>query len=75
MMGTPAYMPPEQAGGDIEAIDERADVFGLGSMLCEILTGQPAYIGRASDEIVRKAAWRHGRRAGTGWPRVGPMPS
>src|SRR5262249_32681315 len=45
-LGTPAYMAPEQAGGDVERVDRRADVFGLGSILCEILTGQPAYIGR-----------------------------
>src|SRR5262249_35072684 len=30
MMGTPAFMPPEQAGGEVNRIDERADVFGLG---------------------------------------------
>ena len=55
LMGTPAYMPPEQAGGDIEAIDERADVFGLGSILCEILTGLPAYVGPTYDAVERKA--------------------
>ena len=54
-LGTPAYMAPEQAGGDVEAIDERADVFGLGSILCEILTGRPAYTGPSSDAILRKA--------------------
>jgi serine/threonine-protein kinase len=55
VLGTPAYMPPEQASGDIERIDERADVFGLGSILCEILTGLPAYHGRTAPEVFRKA--------------------
>jgi serine/threonine-protein kinase len=56
IMGTPAYMPPEQASGDIDRLDERADVFALGSILCEILTGQPAFTGRTVGELQRKAA-------------------
>ena len=44
VMGTPAYMPPEQATGDVEKLDERCDVFGLGAILCEILTGHPPYV-------------------------------
>jgi serine/threonine-protein kinase len=56
VMGTPAYMAPEQARGEVEALDERCDVFGLGSILCEILTGQPPYTGDSSAELRRRAA-------------------
>jgi tetratricopeptide (TPR) repeat protein len=56
IMGTPAYMPPEQASGDLDRLDERADVFALGSILCEVLTGRPAFTGRTVGEIHRKAA-------------------
>jgi len=56
VLGTPAYMAPEQARGDVEQIDERADVFGLGAILCEILTGRPPYVGSTRDEIRDKAA-------------------
>jgi serine/threonine-protein kinase len=55
LLGTPAYMPPEQANGDIAHLDRRADVFGLGAILCEILTGKPPYVGRSSEEVRRKA--------------------
>jgi tetratricopeptide (TPR) repeat protein len=56
LLGTPAYMPPEQANGDVALLDRRADVFGLGAILCEILTDQPPYMGRSSEEVRRKAA-------------------
>jgi serine/threonine-protein kinase len=56
LLGTPAYMPPEQANGDVALLDRRADVFGLGALLCEILTGKPPYVGRSSEEVRRKAA-------------------
>jgi serine/threonine-protein kinase len=56
LLGTPAYMPPEQAIGDIANLDRRADVFALGAILCEVLTGKPPYVGRSAEEVRRKAA-------------------
>jgi tetratricopeptide (TPR) repeat protein len=56
VLGTPSYMPPEQARGEITWLDERGDVFGLGAILCEILTGDPPYVGRSIGEVQRKAA-------------------
>jgi len=55
IMGTPAYMAPEQARGDVDQLDERADVFSLGAILLEILTGQPPYVGD-SGRLLAQAA-------------------
>ncbi len=56
ILGTPSYMAPEQARGETDRLDERCDVFALGSILAEVLTGQPAFTGRSGGEILRKAA-------------------
>jgi tetratricopeptide (TPR) repeat protein/predicted Ser/Thr protein kinase len=55
LLGTPAYMPPEQAKGDIDRTDTRSDVFALGAVLCELLTGRPAYWAATPQEVLALA--------------------
>jgi serine/threonine-protein kinase len=51
VLGTRAYMSPEQARGQTDLLSERSDVFGLGAILCEILTGRPPYCDAPPDQL------------------------
>ncbi len=59
VMGTPKYMSPEQAQGLAEAADRRTDVFALGVMLYEILTGIQPFIGRNLKEVIDDVVHHH----------------
>jgi len=58
IVGTPAYMAPEQAEGRIAELDHHADIYALGAILYEILTGTRPYEASRSVDVLR--ALRHG---------------
>jgi len=55
-LGTPAYMAPEQAAGRLGSIDQRTDVYGLGAMLYQVLTGRSPFGGATVEEVLGKVA-------------------
>ena len=54
LLGTPGFMAPEQASGLLDQVDQRTDVYGLGAVLYEILTGTPPFKGKRTMEILKR---------------------
>jgi len=56
LLGTPAYMAPEQALGRAREVDARSDVYGLGATLYDLLAGRPPFVERDFVRLVRAVA-------------------
>jgi PAS domain S-box-containing protein len=69
-LGTPAYMAPEQAAGRLELMDRRTDVYGLGAVLYEILTGQPPFAGADAAAVLRQVQEEEPPAPHQLWPEV-----
>ena len=52
VIGTPWYMSPEQARGKASSVDHRTDMFAMGSMLYEMLSGSPPFMGETPDAVL-----------------------
>lgn len=72
MIGTPSYMPPEQARGDLAAIDERSDVFGLGAVLYALLAGHAPFKGDTIQTVIAEARGGHVHRLEKSAPDAPP---
>ena len=71
-VGTPSYMSPEQAQGSRDDLDARSDVWGLGAMLFEILTGRAPYLGRSPWDVLAEVRSKPPPRVRTLAPTAPP---
>jgi PAS domain S-box-containing protein len=71
-MGTPAFMAPEQASGRLDLIERHTDIYGLGAILYEVLTGRPPFSGSDAHEVLRRVREEQPQLPREHWPDVPP---
>jgi serine/threonine protein kinase len=54
VLGTPSYMPPEQARGNLDEVDTRSDIYSIGATLYQLLTGNPPFAAASVYETIRQ---------------------
>jgi serine/threonine-protein kinase len=70
VLGTPGFMAPEQANGHVREIDARTDLFSVGALLFELLTGSPVHAARTANEQLVYAATQAARPVETLLPSL-----
>jgi eukaryotic-like serine/threonine-protein kinase len=71
-MGTPAFMPPEQARGLWDEVDARSDLWAVGATMFELLTGRPVHDGRTPNEVLLEAMTKAAPPLSVALPGVSP---
>ncbi|MEN6407243.1 MAG: PAS domain S-box protein [Thermoguttaceae bacterium] len=72
IVGTPAFMAPEQASGRPDLINKKTDIYGLGAILYEILTGQAPFAGSSTVEVLKMVMDQAPTPPSRLWPDVPP---